>query len=209
MALPSRFSTVTEDRSFIADVTYTVGQSSRGRGQEVRIDSDESVARSLAILAALRDLPSADPPARKAEDWTPPVVIEPKAAMSEAPPVVMTRERGQPTAANRTPALSSVKLGVGQPSAATTFRCRSSFARWQAILCHDANLTALDQQLSLLDSQSRANARPAKREMLALSRAQFVTERDKCQDRTCLHTLLLARMTEVAVIMADRSSSLE
>jgi hypothetical protein len=77
--------------------------------------------------------------------------------------------------------------------------------RWTALICGDPNLTALDQQLSAFERQSRAHADARKNDRLEQSRARFEKDRVACRTEACARRALVTRTTEVAEIMRNRT----
>jgi curved DNA-binding protein CbpA len=81
--------------------------------------------------------------------------------------------------------------------------CRGD--RWTALICGDPNLTALDQQLSAFEQQSRAHADAKKNDRLEQSRTRFEKDRVACRTEACARRALVTRTTEVAEIMRNRT----
>jgi hypothetical protein len=130
-------------------------------------------------------------------------------------PAIEAQLAERPPRKSATPAplkMSKVEIRI-KPASDKTPSPRKSDApvcrgdRWTALICGDPNLTALDQQLSAFEQQSRAHADARKNNRLDQSRTRFEKDRIACRTEACARRARVGPTTEVADIMRNASKA--
>jgi curved DNA-binding protein CbpA len=183
-----------------AEVAYGLVERTGGRLDLASLTGANALIRSLATVAPEQREETAPviepvPPPKIAE-------ISPPAATPLAKPAP-AKSVDKPAGPKVAPASTAKKPAVAAKFA-TSFNCSVASAAAEKTICASGNLAALDRQAALLYSQSWGQANEAKRSALLQTRAQFVDRRNKCGSEACLTSAYLARMREMADIMAGR-----
>ncbi len=185
-------------RSLAGNIEYFIDLDQTGDASSIQVTADDKLLLDLASLESSLSTPSAvsarepaDRVLRNTIRYQAPLPRRsPSAIASNSPP---PQSRVEPL-----PARDRPPRAVAQPS------CRSG-DRWTRLICADANLTALNHQMTIFEEQSVANAVGKKRELLQQSRAMFDSNRASCRTEACVQRVIVARTTEVAGIMGSQT----
>lgn len=186
-----------------AEIVYGLVETSGGDLRLANLTGTNRIVRSLATLS-----PGPRPAAPVVEPIAPvqlsaarPPAVEPAPAKS------IDKPAGQKLASASdpsTPETAKASASANQATNQASFSCKFAKSAAEKTICGSSNLSALDRQAALLYSQSWGRANDAKRTALLQTRADFVDRRNKCGSEACMTSAYVARMREMADIMAGR-----
>lgn len=187
--LPPGVQVVGGRRTLSADIDYVLQPAADGSGDVVMLEGADPIIVPLATISRTTSAPAvaepsvADQPQARV---TPSVAKEPEPARA-APSVPVARPKNHP-----------------QPIAAgPSFNCRYARTSGEMAVCNDAELAALDRQMSSQYYRAIANSNVRQRRLLAVTRDKFLGFRDRCPSKACIADAYRGRMREIRDIAAS------
>jgi uncharacterized protein YecT (DUF1311 family) len=194
--LPPGVAVVGGRRSLSADVGYIVQRAADGSGDVVMLDGADPIIVPLATLARTGSrVPAPEPAVPPLED-----AID---GLNETSPAETERQQ-RTTSPPVAPVPADEPERQSGPTANPSFNCVNASTRSEIRVCNNAELAALDRQMSAQFFRALANADEPQRELLQRTRSRFLSFRNACRSDDCIAGTYRGRMREIRDIMAGR-----